>query len=151
MLNKLLIIEDNKYKLTKISNFIREFSETIEIVEAYSYTSGWQKIVEGTFDLIVLDMSLPTFDIGETQSGGNFRTFGGKEIVRRMDRGNKLTNFLIITQYETFNDVTGTRSLASMDKELEELYRENFKGIIHLDSSSNNWKVKLNNILENSQ
>jgi DNA-binding NarL/FixJ family response regulator len=94
---KALIIEDNPYKRDKIKKLLLGKFE-MKIEEADSFTSGWQYLSNDKFDLICLDMSLPTFDQDEIHGGGEFRAFGGKELARKMKRRKIDSKFIVITQ-----------------------------------------------------
>ncbi|MBE8599285.1 response regulator, partial [Pseudomonas cyclaminis] len=80
---KILLVEDNHFKREKVLEFLSQISE-ISVSEAASYNRGLSSAGAEKFDLIVLDMSMPTFDRTETERGGRFRVFGGKEIVSRL-------------------------------------------------------------------
>ena len=58
--------------------FKTDFNDCI-VTESYSFTSAWKFISEHVFDVILLDMSLPTFDKTDSDPGGVFRIFGGKK------------------------------------------------------------------------
>lgn len=145
---KILIAEDNSHKGKKIRELVLDTNPSVECVEACSFTSAWRAILESKIDFAILDMSLPTYDIKEGDSGGNFRTFGGKEIARKIFRRSLPVKFVFLTQYEIFNDISGTQSLDSIDKEMAELYPENHKGVILFDATNVQWKEVLANLIK---
>ena len=147
MAPRLLLIEDNRHKRQKICSLISEWNLSTDIMEARSYTSGWQALQDKEFDLVILDMSLPTYDTNENETGGKFRTFGGKEIVRRIARRNIKTKFVFITQYSSFNDTSVTQSLGSIEEELISDYGDQCLGVIRFDTATTEWKETLIGIL----
>lgn len=147
MLINILLVEDNRHKREKIIDILSDLEPDFIITEALSYTSGWKQLTSSSFNLILLDMSLPTFDICKTESGGKFRTYGGKELARKMKRRQIKTKFIFITQYESFNDLNGTQTLQSIEKELKIEYKEQCVGVIHFDTSSSLWKKALQNMI----
>ena len=96
----ILVVEDNEYKRKRIVEVIKsDFNDCI-VTESYSFTSAWKFISEHVFDVILLDMSLPTFDKTDSDPGGVFRIFGGKELARKMGKRNVKSKFIFITQYK---------------------------------------------------
>ncbi len=144
---QILLVEDNNHKRVKIVDVIHEINNEAIVTEALSYTSGWQNLLDKSFDLVVLDMSLPTYDVTGSEPGGKFRTFGGKEIARKIKRRGIKSKFFFITQYESFNNVNGTQSLKSIEEELILEYADQCVGVIYFDSSNVIWKEKLNKMI----
>lgn len=140
---KIAIVEDNIHKRTKLTSFFDANFKDIDYQEASSYSSGINLIESNEFDLLILDMSMPTYDITKTDSGGKFRTEGGKEILKRLKRKNKLVPFIIVTQYSTFSETTGTKTLEDVRDEVQSLFPEYFKSLIFYDTSSISWKEEL--------
>ena len=104
-------------------------------------------------DCIILDMSLPTFDISEDEDGGRPQGFGGKEIIRTLLRKRMLIPVVVVTAYEVF--VTNN-NLSDREVTLDELkielkaYSENLDlEIIKYDAVSDfEWKLKLLSFLQ---
>lgn len=142
------IIEDNIHKRNKITSFLESHFENITYSEASSYSSGINLIEGNTFDFLILDMTMPTYDITKTDSGGRFRTEGGKEILKRLKRKKKLLPFIIVTQYSTFSETTGVKTLETMRTEIKNLFPEHFKSLIFYDTTSTSWKEELSGVLE---
>ena len=86
MISRILIIEDNKNKLKKVKEFVQHQMPNASIHDAISYTGGIRRIYEEEWDLILLDMTLPVYDITPHDNGGDRRPTAGKEIMKRMKR-----------------------------------------------------------------
>lgn len=143
MPNKILIVEDNNHKRGRVIGFLAEKFPAYTIVEAHSFTAGCQRITEAEYDFILLDMSLPTYDKSATESGGRFRTFGGREIARKIIRRKIQSKILFITQYESFSERGQSQTLENLDSELSIECGEAYLGIIYYDSSKSIWKEKI--------
>ena len=76
---QILLIEDNSNKLKQIKRVLTEIYPESNIEEAYSFNSGVRKVYENKWNLIILDMSLPTYDITHTESGGDKKPVAGKK------------------------------------------------------------------------
>ena len=101
---QILLIEDNSNKLKQIKRVLTEIYPESNIEEAYSFNSGVRKVYENKWNLIILDMSLPTYDITHTESGGDKKPVAGKNIMKRMLNRKIIVPVVIITQFETFDD-----------------------------------------------
>ena len=144
---KIILIEDNEHKRKKIKDFINNLDKDILIEEAYSYTSGLKKCLDNIFDLLIIDMTMPTYDKSSSESGGRFRTYGGKEIIRQLKRKNKEIPFVVVSQYSKFSENNETLSLEEIAEQLNNISQEFYIDTLLYDTSSSNWKILLENIL----
>lgn len=140
---KILIVEDNNHKRGRVISFLQEIFPAVILAEAHSFTAGCQQILEDVFDYILLDMSLPTYDKGISESGGRFRTFGGREIARKIIRRKINSKIIFITQYESFSERGLSQPLVELDEELRAECGGAYLGLIYYDSSKSEWKQKL--------
>ena len=76
---RILIVEDIEAKMKVIEECISGVREDWEFIEAMSYSDGLQKIYLGGWDLVLMDMSLPTYNISHTESGGTKKPVAGKD------------------------------------------------------------------------
>lgn len=147
---RILFVEDNSHKRNRVLEYINSLGLGLEISLAASFSSGSQEIERSTFDLVLLDLSLPTYDKSELESGGRFRTFGGREIARKLLRKNKNSKVIYITQYESFSDKGKSYTLKNLELELAEESKSNYCGMIHFDSAKSSWKDALNKALRDA-
>lgn len=145
---KLLIVEDDQNKLQQLVEFISDYISNPSITTRYSYQSGLKEILENKYDLIILDMSMPTFDITPNETGGRPRVYAGKEILRQMERKKVVMPVIIVTQFETFGDLSNRVSLCELCKELQELHPSNYVGTVYYNAAHDNWKNDLKKLLE---
>lgn len=146
---KIAIIEDNIHKRRKIKTFlVSKFKENkFTFGEASSYSSGLDLLEEENFDFLILDMSMPTYDITSNHGGGKFRVFGGKDILKRLKRKKKLIPFVIVTQYSTFSESTGIHTLEEITQEIAKVFPDYFNKVIFYDTTSTAWKNELLEVL----
>lgn len=142
---KILIVEDNKNKLLRLKEFIIgiQLAEDIEFTEANSFTSGIRKINEKSWDVIILDMSLPTYDITHRENGGDKKPVAGKEIMKRMIHKNIMIPVIIVTQFETFGENRITLDI--LNEEFENKFKKVWKGTIFYEGEE--WQDGLDQIL----
>lgn len=141
---EILIIEDNPNKLRHIINFLNEYYCEPLIDETYSFNGGKTKIYEKNWDLILLDMSLPTYDITHTEYGGDKKPVAGKNLMKRMLNRKIYTPVIIITQFETFDD--DRISLDSLNQEFNEKFNAVWKGTVFY--GNDDWNIELKKLLD---
>lgn len=143
-----LFVEDNPHKRARVTEYIKAISSNIDVTEAYSFSSGCQAIEDKNYSLILLDISLPTYDRIGNESGGKFRPFAGKEIARKLIRSGSKAKIVFITQYSSFSDKGTSHSLDGLEKVLSFEVGKNFSGLVFYDSSRSSWKTEILNIFE---
>lgn len=140
---KILVIEDDQNKLKQLSAYIRGRWAHCSITERRSYHSGLEAIKNDTYSLILLDMSMPTYDITPREPGGRPRIFAGSEILRQMERKKISAPVIIVTQFETFGEADKRISLAELQNQLSSQFPQNYIGTVYYNAAHDNWKKDL--------
>lgn len=138
-----LIIEDDDIKLSQIKDFLDEHYQESIIHIAKSIQSGVKLLKSQKYDIILLDMTLPTFDFGANDDGGRIRAYGGREILRQMDRKKIVSPVVVITQFDRFGKGSNTLALEELDKELNNDHKNNYRGCVYYNAAYQNWKNDL--------
>jgi CheY-like chemotaxis protein len=148
---KVLIVEDEEPKYVHIKKHIEQILPTVEVFHVKSVSSAIDTLEDNLPNLLVLDMSLPTFDISEDESGGRPQGFGGVEVLREMQIENRLCPTIVITGYSAFQrDGVQRVSLDELSSELMKEFPSFLKGVLHFNSSFSEWQVELERIIFNS-
>lgn len=142
----ILIIEDNPLKREKIQEFISSNYDA-QLFEAASYNSGINLVLSERFDLIILDMSMPTFDRTDATHGGRFRALAGKEIAAKLAKLKRLVPFVVLTGYKDFSVNSQSLSIEQIDESLRSIGRD-YRGCIIFDAADSVWKEQLSEIIE---
>ncbi len=158
---KILIVEDEDPKCNKILKCLRGISmlEGCSIDVARSVRSSLDLIESNAYDahpydLILLDMSLPTFDISEDEQGGRPQGFGGVEVMRDMFNLEIPNPVIVVTAYEYFSDEhdeeeRGKEStLAELEESLAAEFPEFFVGLVKYETYSEEWRSDLIQVVE---
>ena len=145
---RILIIEDDSNKMRSIANEVRGIRKDAKLTEARSYQSGLRNLMSDQFDFLLLDMSLPIFDITREEDGFQVDPFSGRNILEEMSRKKVNVPTAVITMFETFGEGADLMTLEELDKELAEKYPEIYRGAIYYNSSEINWKESLKKIIE---
>jgi len=140
---RILIVEDDEFKQQRIEHAVRKFQPESEIFCERSVNSGLKGIVAMKPELILLDMSLTTFDVGPGEAGGRPQNFGGMEVLRQMERLGIAIPVIVITQHERFAAGGQEVHLAAVHKELRERHGQVFRGLIYYNSAAGSWQKHL--------
>jgi len=144
-----LIVEDEEPKFIHLEKYLNELGNNLKITNARSVDSALNALEDNTPDLLILDMSLPTFDITDNEAGGRPQGFGGTEILRTMSVEDMECPTIVITGYPAFQKETGkTVKLDELSQELKKEFPKFLKGILHFNSTFSEWRVSLKRILE---
>lgn len=144
---QILIIEDDLNKLKEIRSFLVSNSDYL-VEEARSYHSALQAVSSKSFDAVLMDMSLPTFDTSADEPGGRPRSFGGKDLLSQMRKKDIFTPVIIITQFDEFGEGTNKISLAQLSADLKQRFSDNYIGTIYYNASRYDWKSELLELLK---
>jgi CheY-like chemotaxis protein len=145
-----LIVEDDENKRQYLADFVRDQIAGVAIDEARSYHSGLRRAVERSYDLVLLDMSMPTFDIAPGEDGGRPQSLAGREILRQMDRRGLRLPVIVVTQLVRFGaDETITAS--ELDSQLRQAHPDTYRGMVYYDATLAGWKSELRVLLQTVQ
>ena len=145
---KLLIIEDDLNKLNNLENFINSyFNEkliTIDLIVKNSYQSGLESILTNDFDLLFLDMSLPSFDAYIGNDSGTPLSRGGELILYEMDIMDINLKTIIVTQHDDFDG----DSLDVIHNKYKEKFSKFYLNYVFYNVIESNWENELKKILD---
>jgi CheY-like chemotaxis protein len=100
-----------------------------EIVDGVS--SAVLKVMGVDFDLIILDMALPTFgESADDKKKGHDQAQGGIEVLRALKHAKKTTKVIIVTQYPDFYIGSTKVKLKDSPKIIGERYKQNVIGAV---------------------
>lgn len=138
----ILIVEDDLSKSDDLVAFsIREFPQcTYEV--ARSFQSGLRAVLEGSHDLVLLDMTMSNYDRSIEDDGGRPHHFAGREILRQMLREEVVTPAIVVTHFGRFGEEAEEVTLAELKADLEVRF-PNYIGTVHYRSNVNDWESQL--------
>lgn len=142
MSKRILLVEDYEEKAKDIRKFLEEKFPDVKVFNCTSYNSAQEMIFEAEkeYDLILLDMSMSTFDLKDDASGGLPEPAAGQNILEGMYLRNISTPVIVVTMYNVF----GRKELAAFDKELKDQYPDNYRSYVYYSAQKGDWR----NILE---
>lgn len=98
-------------------------------------------------DLLLLDMTIPNYDPGPDEPGGQTFAFGGRELLRQLDRFDIVLPVIIVTQFETFGKPPYTIGLAELDAEMRDEHASVYKGVVYYNAAIHGWKEQLRELI----
>ena len=147
---KILFIEDEIVKQNDILKYLNEELSQNAVEVVHSLMGGMLALRKCEFEMVLLDMSLPLYDLnGEDEGINEFEAFGGIEILDEIERKELSVKVLVITAFDVIEDDTKKINLEQLDDQMKENYSNYYLGCIHYDESSLEWKTELENYLKN--
>jgi CheY-like chemotaxis protein len=140
---RLLVVEDDENKRTQIIRFIRQSVPEAHIVTAASYQSGVRALLSASYDLVLLDMTMRTYDVTPEEEGGRPQAYAGRSILRQMVRRDIHTPVVLVTQFDRFGEERDLMTLEQLDKQLEREFPEIYQGAVYYNPSVAGWAVAL--------
>ena len=144
---KILIVEDDERKLAQLTAFVQELSVDSEIIQCKSYNSGFRALLHESFKIVILDMSLPTFDITPQDGGGRPPAYGGRELLQKIVKRRLRAKVIVVTQFDHFGQDDSVISLSDLTSDLTECFSDVFLGSVYYSASSDDWKLNLKKLL----
>lgn len=143
---RVIIVEDDQNKAHQIVLYITSLFPNSEIIERQSYQRGLKEILSNDFDLVILDMSIPIFDVIPEERNNSPEAFAGRDILRQMYRHKIESPVVVVSQFETFGDPSNSTSLQVISKDLSNKYT-NYLGHVYYNAAIDDWKRNLENLI----
>jgi CheY-like chemotaxis protein len=140
---RVLVVEDNATKQAEIESALSDF----DILSTRSI-SGAYRLIAGSWDLIVLDM---TFQVGQTRGHESVKeALAGIELLQYMAAQAINVPVVVATQHKSFTtpEMPDIDSIQKLDELLAEAFPENYRGIVEVDRFEESWKEKLRQIVD---
>ncbi|NUN68612.1 MAG: hypothetical protein HUU02_02765 [Bacteroidetes bacterium] len=142
-MKKILIAEDDQNKYDRISAFLITSLSSLEFKHVKSYQTALKFLLSESWDILLLDMSLPTYDITDNEDGYYFDAFAGRSIMMEMQRKSVFTSTIIITQFESFGEGQERISLDELNQMLQRDFPKFYIDTIYYNPAQSDWKQKL--------
>lgn len=141
---KLLIVEDDEFKRRNVSRLIESTFPNVEAYYARSISSSMRQIEKHPdIGAVILDMSLPTYDVGPRESGGRPQGFGGLSVIQHLDALESTAHVFVLTQFLQFEEGDESLNVGDLEALLRSDYPLIFRALIHYGAGSDQWKSDL--------
>lgn len=144
---KILIVEDDENKSRNLIDFLSISEVDSEIKIEKSLRSGIGAVIDWHPNLILLDMTMPTYDIGPEEHGGKPQIFGGRELMAQMVRFDISIPVIVVTQFETFGQGNESIDLEELNKKLREEFPDFYRGAVYYHAAVEGWQEKIQQMI----
>ncbi|MDB9476775.1 hypothetical protein [Dolichospermum circinale] len=140
----ILLVEDEAPKRQHIQKLVSDTLPSARLSTAKSVNSAMDILETEAVDMLLLDMSLPTYDVEDGETGGRPQGFGGTEILRFMAMMEIKSPTIVVTGYEAFIREAGKIvDLAQLRTELIDEFPLIVKAVVHYNSTFDEWRTIL--------
>ena len=144
-----LVIEDDKFKLDSIRLYLHEvFGAKVEISECHALAAATYKLASGSFDIVIIDMSIPSHE-PELGAGSPVPLpTGGLDVLFEIDYLNQDSTCIILTQYPDIpiEGISVPVELAAA--EIEVKFGIKVAACIQYFENEASWKIDIGRVLE---
>lgn len=96
---RVLLVEDDEHKRRSIVSALRVCNPSVEVVDAESLYTGIQAIDDVPYDLVVLDMAIPSHPLEPGEGSPVSFNTGGLDILLELDSRGRHDRCIVITQF----------------------------------------------------
>jgi CheY-like chemotaxis protein len=140
---KILIIEDDSFKLERISNCLDRLTPRPTTTVVMAVQTAVAALTNHTFDIVLLDMALPSH---QTRPGGgppSSLLSGGMEIIMELSFLKRPERVIVITQYPEI-EIEGTLvAVDHVEETIRRIYNVNLGAVIHYKHEETEWENTL--------
>ena len=147
---KVIILEDDENKRYQLKNYVNEAFPDLHVTVAKSLQSGLRAIIKEGFDLILLDMTMPIYDIDVEENGGRIEPLAGRELMYQMQRREINIPIIVVTQYDRFGSGKGSKTVQELDHQLRQEHPQMYKGYVYYSTSFTGWKQELKKVIRST-
>lgn len=140
-MSKILIIEDDSLKIEKLKSFFIKYDITLK----ESFQRGVLEIKENyeDYEFLILDMTIPIWEKGYNDLGGNYEQFGGEKVLREMKRRKLYLPTILFTMFDTFPTKEGSLTFREIDDMFLKEFHPFYLGAVFYNSNEDKWKSDL--------
>lgn len=142
-----LLVDDDPNKVRQLRAFLQEEFPDWPVQERRSFQSGLKEALLNQPDLMLLDMTMPTYDVSGKETGGIERRYAGSEILRRLHRKRVGIAVIVVTQFERFGEGEDLQTLDELRAELATNYPSAFRGAVFYQAANAEWKSHLREMI----
>lgn len=141
-----LFVEDDPFKLERILEALDDIVECKSV--ARSVHAAVERLQENRFDMIFLDIALPSHDNNITDGAPLSLLSGGLEVLYELEFSSREDIVVILTQYPEIEFDGELLDLDAIHEKLSSLLNVHISKIIHYEADDEQWKIKTRNVVE---
>lgn len=149
--SRILLVEDEDHKVSHLKRQIQASAhKDADLHVAKSVKDAIAAVLSKTYDLVVLDMALPTFtkEKSSGETGGVAQASGGVEVIRMMQQIEKNPPIIVVTQYPDIFISGQLIRLRKIRDTLNRKYKSNVLGVVLYSYEGEDWTRSFDRFLE---
>lgn len=141
------IIEDDGEKAEQLKDVVSVAFPKAQIEVFGSFNKGLRAVRALCPDILLLDMTLPTFDRQPGVREGRSRPIGGYEILRKLSLSRLAPMTIVVSQFETFGDGPDQLNFQGMSAKCAAEFPEMYRGAVKFELAGSAWRHELSAVL----
>lgn len=144
-MKKILIIEDDKSKIEKLKQYLVDYELSIK----ESFQTGVLELKKNysSYNLLILDMTIPIWEKGQNEFGNNYEQFGGERILREIKRRKLILPTILFTMFDVFPTKEGSLTFEEVNAIFKNEFESFYIGAVFYNSNEDNWKDDLTELI----
>jgi hypothetical protein len=140
-MSKILIIEDDKVKIERLNAYFTNDNFTIK----ESFQGGVSELKNNfqDYDFLILDMTIPIWEKGNNDLGGNYEQFGGEKILREMKRRKLFLPTILFTMFDVFPTKNGNITFDEINTIFKNEFSDFYIGAVFYNANEDNWQIDM--------
>lgn len=147
---KILFIEDDKKKIDNISKYVEQQFVDLSLDIRESYQSGLRQLLKEQYDLLLLDMSMPTFEKSLEEPGGVHQKFAGHMILKEIFRKKKPVKTIVVTMFDIFPVNEQFIPLNVLSDQLRNEFSPYFLGTVFYNGQDLQWQQEIKHLIQSN-
>ena len=144
-MNKILIIEDDKVKLERLNSYFN--NKNLIIKESFQGGVSELKNNFKDYDFLILDMTIPLWEKGNNDLGGNYEQFGGEKILREMKRRKLFLPTILFTMFDVFPTKEGNINFNEINTIFKKEFSDFYIGAVFYNANEDNWQFDMSTLI----
>ncbi|MGR5126656.1 hypothetical protein [Photobacterium swingsii] len=143
-----LIADDDKEKTEELVRVLKSKLEIGVLDFSISYNSTAKKLKNSEYDLVLLDMSMPTFNPKSNKNKPTLKALAGKDIMVKLKYRAIKVPVIVVTQFDIFGRHSDAIGIEHLISDLRNNFPDNFVGCIYYNTQSNLWEKELIDMID---
>ncbi|WP_170411327.1 response regulator [Ruegeria atlantica] len=142
-----LIVEDDPHKSEELVEFITSELNVQWVKTAVSVSEAIKEIDNQKFDLVLLDMALPSHTQQPGKGPPSSLLSGGLEVIHEFDYTQRIDPIVILTQYHEVEIDGELVALKFVKERLCSMFTVRLLDCVHYEMGSDMWQKKLGEVV----
>ncbi|TCT30847.1 hypothetical protein [Martelella mediterranea] len=140
---KALLVEDDEFKAASVRGVVKNMRPNSQFINANTVHSAVSSLQSGEFDLIMLDMALPSHQLRPGSGPTSSLLSGGLEVIMELSYLKRFDPVIILTQFPELEVEGDLVALKKAKEVLRTHYNANVIAVIHYRHEQQEWQDSL--------